>query len=63
MKNSQSILIAGEPQAELILSDRDRHTLNGALSKLNKRIHKPDRTMNDELIGKRLREELEKRTK
>ena len=54
--------VAGEPMAELILSDRDRSSINGALFKLYKRINKPDQAMNDETSGKRLWEELAART-
>jgi NAD(P)-dependent dehydrogenase (short-subunit alcohol dehydrogenase family) len=49
---------AGEPIAELILSHRDRAAINGALFKLDKRIEKPDKAMNDEVLGKRLWDEL-----
>jgi len=50
--------VAGEPMADLMLSHRDRSTLNGALFKLDKRIEKPDKAMNDEALGKRLWDEL-----
>jgi hypothetical protein len=50
--------VAGEPMADLMLSHRDRNTLNGAKFKLNKRIEKPDKAMNDEALGKRLWDEL-----
>jgi len=50
--------VAGEPIAELILSNRDRNTINGALIKLYKRIKKPDKAMKDEIAGKRLWDEL-----
>ena len=50
---------AGEPIADLILSHRDRSAINGALFKLNKRVEKPDKAMNDEVLGKRLWDELE----
>jgi hypothetical protein len=49
---------AGEPIADLILSHRDRSAINGALFKLNKRVEKPDKAMNDEVLGKRLWDEL-----
>lgn len=49
--------IAGEPIAELILEHEDRHSLNGALYKLGKRIN-PDDAMNDVTSGKRLWNEL-----
>jgi NAD(P)-dependent dehydrogenase (short-subunit alcohol dehydrogenase family) len=50
--------IAGEPMADLMLSHRDRRTFNGVLFKLDKRIEKPDKAMNDEALGKRLWDEL-----
>jgi len=50
--------VAGEPIADLMLSYRDRRAINGALFKLNKRIEKPDKAMNDEVSGKRLWDEL-----
>jgi NAD(P)-dependent dehydrogenase (short-subunit alcohol dehydrogenase family) len=50
--------VAGEPIANLTLSHRDRRAINGALFKLDKRIEKPDKAMNDEVIGKRLWNEL-----
>ena len=46
--------VAGEPIANLMLSYKDRVAINGALFKLNKRIEKPDKAMNDEVLGKRL---------
>ncbi len=49
---------AGEPLADLILSYRDRSAINGALFKLDKRVEKPDKAMNDEVLGKRLWDEL-----
>lgn len=51
--------VAGEPLAELILSERDRTSMNGAQFKLYKQIKKPDRAMNDERSGRQLWEELE----
>lgn len=54
--------VAGAPIAELILSDRDRSSINGDLFKLYKRIEKPDRAMKDERSGRRLWEELEVKT-
>lgn len=51
--------VAGEPIAELMLSHQDRSAINGALFKLDKRIQKPDKAMNDEVSGKRLWAELE----
>ena len=50
--------VAGEPIANLMLSYQDRSAINGALFKLDKRIEKPDKAMNDEVLGKRLWDEL-----
>lgn len=50
--------VAGEPMAELMLSVRDRDAINGALFKLDKRVVKPDKAMNDEVLGERLWDEL-----
>ena len=50
--------VAGEPIANLMLSHKDRSAINGALFKLDKRIKKPDKAMNDEGSGKRLWDEL-----
>ena len=50
--------VAGEPIANLMLSYRDRSAINGALFKLDKRVEKPDKAMNDEVLGKRLWDEL-----
>lgn len=50
--------VAGEPIADLMLSQRDRSAINGALFKLGKRVEKPDKAMNDEVLGKRLWDEL-----
>jgi hypothetical protein len=50
--------VAGEPIADLMLSYRDRSAINGALFKLGKRVGKPDKAMNDEVLGKRLWDEL-----
>ena len=50
--------VAGEPIADLMLLYRDRSAINGALFKLDKRIEKADKAMNDEVLGKRLWEEL-----
>ena len=46
--------VSGEPIADLMLSFKDRSKINGALFKLDKRIEKPDKAMNDEILGKRL---------
>jgi hypothetical protein len=50
--------VAGEPMANLMLKHQDRSTLNGALYKLDRRIDKPDKAMNDKVLGKRLWDEL-----
>ncbi len=50
--------VAGEPIADLMLSHKDRDAINGALFKLDKRVEKPDKAMNDEVLGKRLWDEL-----
>ena len=50
--------VAGESIADLVLSYKDRRAINGALFKLDKRIEKPDKAMKDEVIGKRLWNEL-----
>jgi len=54
--------VAGEPIANLMLAHKDRSAINGALFKLDKRIEKPDKAMNDKVFGKRLWEELERLT-
>jgi hypothetical protein len=51
--------VAGEPMADLMLSHPDRSAINGALFKLDKRVEKPDKAMNDEVLGKRLWGELD----
>ena len=50
--------VAAEPLADLMLSHRDRSEINGALFKLDKRVKKPNKAMNDEVLGKRLWDEL-----
>lgn len=50
--------VAGEPIADLMLSYQDRSAINGDLFKLNKRVDKPDKAMSDEVLGKRLWDEL-----
>jgi len=50
--------VAGEPIADLMLSHQDRSAINGALFKLDKRVEKPNKAMNDEVLGKRLWDEL-----
>ncbi len=51
-------VVAGEPITNLMLSHKDRSAINGALFKLNKRVEKPDKAMNDEVLGKKLWDEL-----
>ena len=55
---SKPPIVAGEHIADIIFSHQDYSSINGALFKLNKRIHKPDKAMNDEILGKRLWDEL-----
>jgi len=50
--------VAGVPIANLMLSHRDRSAINGALFKLDKRVEKADKAMNDEVLGRRLWDEL-----
>jgi NAD(P)-dependent dehydrogenase (short-subunit alcohol dehydrogenase family) len=50
--------VAGKPIADLMLDYPDRGALNGALFKLDKRVEKPDKAMNDRVLGKRLWDEL-----
>lgn len=50
--------VAGEPIANLMLSYPDRSAINGTMFKLDKRVKKPDKAMNDEVAGKRLWDEL-----
>lgn len=45
---------AGEPIADLMLSHRDRLSINGAYFKLDSRVEKRDKAMNDEELGERL---------
>ena len=54
--------VAGEPIANLMLSYKDRSAINGALFKLDQRIEKPDKAMSDEVLGKKLWDELVQRT-
>ena len=54
--------VAGEPIADLMLSYRDRTAINGAYFKLSKRVERPDKAMDDEVLGKRLWDELVRRT-
>jgi len=51
-------VVAGEPIANLMLSHKDRIAINGTLFKLDKRVEKPDKAMNDEALGIRLWDEL-----
>jgi len=55
---ARSPAVAGEPIADLILSHRDRGAINGALFKLDKRVKKPDKAMNNKVLGERLWDEL-----
>ena len=50
--------VAGEPIANLMVSQKDRSEINGALFKLDQRVEKPDKAMNNEVWGKRLWDEL-----
>ncbi len=50
--------VAGEPIADLMLPYEDRSGINGALFKLDIRVTKPDKAMNDDVFGKRLWDEL-----
>ncbi len=50
--------VAGEPIANLMLAVPDRSAINGAMFKLDKRVKKPDKAMNDRELGNRLWEEL-----
>jgi len=52
-------VVAGESIANLMLSYKDRSAINRALFKLDKRVKKPDKAMNDEVLGKRLWDELD----
>jgi NAD(P)-dependent dehydrogenase (short-subunit alcohol dehydrogenase family) len=54
--------VAGEPMAGIMLTYPDRSAINGSLFKLDKRIEKPDKAMNDRDMGKRLWNELTQRT-
>ena len=54
--------VAGEAIADVMLLSRDRSAINGALFKLARRVEKPDRAMNDEVLGARLWDELVRRT-
>lgn len=51
--------VAGEPLAELMLSHRDRGSLNGELFVLGERADKRDEAMTDEAQGARLWDRLE----
>ncbi len=59
---SKPPVVAGEPLANLMLSHTDRSAINGALFKLDKRVEKPDKAMNDKIFGKRLWDEMERLT-
>lgn len=56
---AKSPAVAGEPIADLYVSEQDRQELNGAFYKLGRRLKKPDKAMSDEESGKRLWNELE----
>jgi NAD(P)-dependent dehydrogenase (short-subunit alcohol dehydrogenase family) len=51
-------VVAGEPIANLMLAYEDRSAINGALFKLDTRVEKPDKAMNDGVSGKRLWDKL-----
>jgi NAD(P)-dependent dehydrogenase (short-subunit alcohol dehydrogenase family) len=51
-------VVAGEPIANLMLSDQERSTINGAMFKLGERVDKTDEAMNDEILGRRLWDKL-----
>ncbi len=51
-------MVAGEPIANLFFSYQNRAELNGALFKLDKRVGRPDRAMNDEELGNKLWDKL-----
>jgi len=50
--------VAGEPIADLMLSNSNHQAINGALFKLDKRVEKPDKAMMDVEMGTRLWEKL-----
>jgi len=50
--------VAGEPIADLMLSNRDRPEFNGTLFKLCKRVERPDKAMSDEVSGQKLWNDL-----
>ena len=54
--------VAGEAIADVMLLSPDRRAINGALFKLARRVKKPDRAMNDKVLGARLWDELVRRT-
>lgn len=56
---AQPPAVAGEPISELMLSHRERSSINGALFVLDQRSKKPDMAMNDQVLGTRLWERLE----
>jgi len=55
---ARSPSVVGEPIANLMLTIQDRSAINGTLFKLYKRIDKPDKAMNDKVVGKRLWDKL-----
>ncbi len=50
--------VAGEAIADIVLSNQNRTKINGAQFELNRLIDKLDKSMNDEVLGKRLWNEL-----
>jgi NAD(P)-dependent dehydrogenase (short-subunit alcohol dehydrogenase family) len=56
---AKSPAVAGEPIAKLMLSQRDRRSINGARFVLDQRANEADMAMNDEVLGARLWEILE----
>ena len=55
---AKSPAVAGEPIADLMLTVQDRSAINGTLFKLDRLIEKPDKAMNDKILGNRLWDEL-----
>jgi NAD(P)-dependent dehydrogenase (short-subunit alcohol dehydrogenase family) len=54
--------VAGEPIADLFLSNGNRDAINGALFKLDKQLERPDKAMQDMELATRLWDELVWRT-
>ena len=57
-RTPERLAARAESIVDLMLSYADRHALNGALDKLDKRIEKPDKAMNEQELGSRLWDEL-----